>query len=338
MKSDWEKILKNLKKEEEVLTPNSRVLIVDSLNTFMRCFAVINHLDPKGDHVGGLTGFLKSMAYGMRLVQPTKVILAFDGHGNNTNKRYLYPEYKANRDLQPIKRWGFNDKDEENESMVSQLIRLIEYLKNLPVHLICIDKIEADDVIGHLSRQFDEEVYIMSSDRDFLQLINDKVTVYSPTKKKFYKAQDVKDEYGVWPNNFLTYKTLLGDKSDNVPNVKALGTGKIYKYFPELNEKEDISVDRILEISEQKLDNKKPIYANVVNFKQQLKINHKLMDLLNPNIPDSDIERIDYVVPNSNINFNKEEFIKLYNEDKLGDSIPRLDAWLEDNFRYLTAF
>jgi len=339
MRNDWAKILENLKPgEEEILEPNSKILIVDSLNTFMRCFAVINHLNPSGDHIGGLTGFLKSVAYAIRLTKPTKVVLVFDGQGSNTNKRYLYPEYKANRNIQPIKSWGFDSKDEEEESMVTQLTRLIDYLNNLPVHLLCIDKIEADDVIGYLSTSFENEVVIMSSDRDFLQLISDKVTVYSPTKKKFYKSEDLKNEYGVWPNNYLIYKSLLGDKNDNVPNVKSLGKGKIYKYFPELGDKEDISIDDILRISEEKKDNKKPIYERIVNFKQQLKINEQLMDLINPNIPGGDIQTIEKVIFNSNKTFNRNEFIKLYNEDKLGEAIPKLDFWLDDTFRYLTAF
>jgi len=74
---------------------NSRVLIVDSLNTFLRNFVAIHHLNPSGAHIGGLGGFLKSIGAAIRDIEPTRVILVFDGHGGSTNKRYLYPEYKT---------------------------------------------------------------------------------------------------------------------------------------------------------------------------------------------------------------------------------------------------
>ena len=62
------------------------------------------------------------------------------------------------------------------------------------------------------------------------------------------------------------------------------------------------------------------------------------MDLSNPNIPEGDIETINFVVSNSNNQFDRITFSKMYEEDLLGDSIPKLDLWLENNFRYLTAF
>ena len=81
---------------------------------------------------------------------------------------------------------GFDDKEDESASIENQLVRLVEYLRCLPVGLLSIDKVEADDVIGHIVNKLDGEVHIMSADQDFMQLVNDKVTVYSPIKKKFY--------------------------------------------------------------------------------------------------------------------------------------------------------
>ena len=114
MNKDWQSILNNLKAGvEEKSEPNDSVLMIDSMNTFFRCFSIINHLNPNGDHIGGLTGFLKSIGYIIRLLKPTKVILVFDGQGSSTNKRYLYPEYKLNRDTQTIRNWGFEKKEDE---------------------------------------------------------------------------------------------------------------------------------------------------------------------------------------------------------------------------------
>ena len=100
MSKDYSKFFDQISEanqREEVLHKNSKVLIVDSLNTFLRSFVAIHHMNTQGNHIGGLTGFLKSIGSVIRHVEPTRVILVFDGVGGSTNKRYLYPEYKANR-------------------------------------------------------------------------------------------------------------------------------------------------------------------------------------------------------------------------------------------------
>jgi DNA polymerase-1 len=258
------------KKEE--LGLNSRVLLVDSLNTFMRAFAVIRHVNPNLVPIGGLTGYLRSIGYAIDLVRPTRIILVFDGRGSSTNKRYIYPQYKANRGINRITNWDmFDNQEQESEAITNQLVRLIDYLKCLPVDIVSIDKIEADDVIGRLCSDFKGEVTIMSSDRDFLQLVNHRVTVYSPTKKKFYNKEAILQEYGVTPQNFLLQKMLLGDKGDNVPGVNKLGPKTLIKEFPELTKEGIIELDEILEKCEA---GKKSIHESILNFKNQLEINN----------------------------------------------------------------
>ena len=82
--------IKNIK--EEPLHSHSRVLLVDSMNTFLRSFAMINHINPSGAHIGGLTGFLKSIGFTIRHIKPTRVVLVFDGTGSTTNKKNLFAE------------------------------------------------------------------------------------------------------------------------------------------------------------------------------------------------------------------------------------------------------
>jgi len=185
MNEDLKNLFKNLKEtKQESLHRDSKVLLVDSLNTFLRSFVMIHHLNPQGNHIGGLTGYLKSIGHAVRLIEPTRVILVFDGHGGSTNRRYLYPEYKANRKITKISNWdAFDSQEEESESITNQIVRLISYLKCLPVDLLVIDKIEADDVIGYLAKELPEKVVIYSSDKDYLQLVSDKVSVYSQSKR-----------------------------------------------------------------------------------------------------------------------------------------------------------
>lgn len=333
MNKDFRRILDSLKEaKEEPRHRNGHVLLVDSLNTFLRSFVTVHHLNPQGNHIGGLTGFLKSVGHAIRLIDPTRVILVFDGHGGSTNKRYLYPEYKANRHITKISNWdAFDNQQEESESITNQIVRLISYLHCLPVDLLSVDKVEADDVIGYLANQFNEKVTILSTDKDYLQLVSDRVTVYSPIKKKFYTPTAVKEEYGISPINFLTHKILLGDKSDNVPGVKGLGLKTLVKLLPELKNDEPITIEQILENAEG--GSKKLV--DIYNFRNQLLINKQLMDLSNVNIPEQDIEVINQVISNPKNTLDVSTFVRLYNEDRLGNSIPNQQMWLYDTFNRL---
>jgi len=327
---------KTVEEKEEPLKLNDRVLIIDSLNAFIRSFTIINHVNKYGVHIGGLTGYLKSLGYAINLIRPTRVILVFDGQGGSTNKKYLYPEYKANRGYRRVTNWDlFDNQEQEAESITNQILRLIDYLKCLPVDLLSIDKIEADDVIGCLTKKLPGEVTIVSSDRDYLQLVNEKVTVYSPIKKKFYQPKEVLLEYGVTPQNFLSQKILMGDSGDNVPGVKGLGQITLLKHYPELSEETSFTLEEILDKAK---NSKGSMYEKIVAFENQLKINKQLMDLNDPNIPEDSMETIDYILENPNKTFRPKEFSELYEEDDLGKSINNLQIWLFEKFNALAKY
>lgn len=335
MNADHKKLFDSLKNEKEELSINSRVLIIDGLNTFIRSFAALGWVNKDLAHIGGLTGFLRSLGYAIKLVRPTRVIVVFDGRGSSTNKRYVYADYKANRGISRVTNWeNFTSQEEESDSITEQIIKLIAYLKTLPVDLISVDKIEADDVIGWITGQLDGEMTIMSSDRDFLQLVSDRITIYSPTKKKFYDKDMVLTEYGVTPKNFLTQKILLGDAGDNVPGVKGLGAKTMIKMFPELGSEQEIDLDWILE----HCDGTKKIMEGIKNYEHQLRINKQLMDLKNPNVPEEAQEEIKSVLLNPNKAFYSQEFVSLYNEDDLGNAIPNVQMWLFNTFNELQKY
>lgn len=338
-KNTYKEMLNSIKpSKEEELYLNSRVLLVDSMNTFLRSFAMINHMNPAGAHIGGLTGFLKSIGFAIRHIKPTRVVLVFDGMGSTTNKKNLYADYKANRKLTRITSWdGFDNKEEEVASIENQILRLIHYLKCLPVDLLVIDKVEADDVIGHLVTKLEDEVYIMSADQDFLQLVTDKVTCYSPIKKKFYTPELVKTDYKLYPQNYINQKILMGDNSDNITGVKGLGPKKLFKLFPELEQPELIKFSDILNKSKEKRS-EHGLYENICNFEKQLLINQQLMDLTNPEIPENSILEIDEVINNEPSKLNKQAFLAMYNEDKLGNAIPNVEFWLSEIFNYLQTY
>jgi 5'-3' exonuclease len=343
-------IINNLNKssKEEPLHLNSRVLLVDSMNTFIRSFAMVNLMNPQGNHVGGITGYLYSIGYAIKLIKPTHVMCIFDGTGSTQNKKLLFPDYKGNRDHGNVLNWEvfsndeskLKNKQDEEEAMRNQMARLIQYLHVLPVSMLSIPKIEADDVIGHLSNRLSQDgnkAFIMSADKDFYQLVNNDITVYSPIKKLLITPENVKTEFEVSAKNFLSYKVLMGDKSDNVPGIRGLGPKKILKLFPELASEEVFGLDKILEKS-QKYKTHNSLYESIIVNKNQLDINVKLMDLIHPNIHSDDIVEIENVIDNIAHSYDKKEFLRMYNEDLMGNSIRNVDNWVDEVFGYLKAF
>lgn len=340
MKNKYANILSQVNNDQRGVSDS--ILIVDGLNTFLRAFTMINHINQDGAHIGGLTGFLKSVGYAIKMIEPTKVILVFDGAGGSNNKRNLYPEYKANRNKNRMTNYSiFSTKDEETESINNQMARLIQYLQCLPVSIICIDGIEADDTIGYLVGKFQKydatkEVTIMSADQDFLQLVSDKVKVYSPTKKRIYKPKDVLEEYGVSCYNFINYKILMGDSGDNLPGVNGLGPKKLLKLFPALVEDTPLQLSDIVIESEYKI-NEHALYGKIVERKHQLIINDKLMNLQTIPISDANIEQIQnsFKAP---YELNSHMFMQMYTADKLGESVPNTPSWLNQVFGPLNSF
>ena len=337
---NYKDLLDNIQEDTnlEALHLNSRVLLVDSMNTFMRSFAVINSMNTQGAHIGGMVGFLRSLAHVVNLIQPTRVICVFDGEGNTTNRKNLYPDYKGNRKLKRITNWSsFDDLADESASMSQQMLRLVDYLLQLPISIITRDKLEADDIIGYLAPKFDQSV-IISADQDFLQLCNDNIQVYSPIKKKFYGPKEIFDEYGLWPQNFINYKVLMGDTSDNLPGVKGLGPKKLYKLFPELTGTEKVTLNEIIQKGYDK-NEENGIYGNVWNFRQQLLINEKLMSLEEPNIPEYDIEELEKLIKDEPYDLNQSRFLQLHSSDLLERQIsPNVEFWIQNNFLYLTKY
>lgn len=318
--------------KEEKLHKNSHVLLVDSLNTFLRSFAAIHHLNPSGAHIGGLVGYLKSIGSVIKHLEPTRVVLVFDGQGGSTNKRYLYPEYKANRHIAKITNWeAFDTQEEESEAITAQIIRLVDYLKCLPVDLISIDKIEADDVIGYLATRFPEKVTILSTDQDYIQLVSDKVSVFSPVKKTIYYPETVMKEYGIPPHNFLTHKVVVGDKGDNVPGVRGIGLKTLIKLFPELKSNEKVTLKEILN----KASGSPGKYTDIYNYRNQLAINEQLMNLTNPNIPEQNKELLDSVILHPRDNYDPTSFLKLCKDDQIEGSLRTPQIWLTETFSKL---
>jgi 5'-3' exonuclease len=332
---DLLKLLDNIQEDGESSpqTTEHRVLIVDGFNLFFRNFAVLNYINQDGIHIGGLGGFLRSLGSLVKQIQPTNIYIIFDGVGSSINRKNLLPEYKSGRNTTKMTKELFNDIDEENESKADQMSRLINYLQCLPVKIISIDKVEADDIIAFLSAEISKhtKTYIVSSDKDFLQLVNNNITVYASMEKEFYTPKEVKTKYNLHPYNFLTYKTLMGDGSDKIPGVKGLGDKKLVKLFPELFSDQTISLEDIFEICEAKYD-QHVIYSRIIFDFDKLKNNQKIMNLKNPMLDSLEKEHILSLIKSPSYKLNMSLFLKLYHEDGLENIIKNVDYWLRDNW------
>ena len=311
---------------------NDRVLIVDGLNTFIRSFAVNPSINDDGLHVGGLVGFLKSVRYSCDILKPSRCIIVFDGKNGSGRRQKIYPEYKATR---KVKRrlnrnvdWGTAPQDEQ-QSMKQQMGRLIEYLEQLPLTLICVDGIEADDTMSYISQQLlpKSDIIMMSTDKDFLQLVDDRVKVWSPTKKKRYNKKSVLEEFGIPSRNMLTYRILDGDKSDNINGVQGAGLKSLIKYIPQLTEDEDFTAMDLLNFVNNS-DSKIKLLENIKKSSNIIKRNYLLMQLQNVDIPNHTKMKIQGAVNNKVPQLVKYRFQTMFLKDKLQSNIKNFDNWI----------
>jgi DNA polymerase I len=340
--SDLLKLLNNVVEENDTISsPHDRVLLIDGLNLFFRNFAMLNIVNEHGIHVGGLGGFVRSLGTLINAIQPTSVYVVFDGEGSATNRKNLLPEYKSGRHVSRITNWDiFDTVDDEHDAKVDQIIRLIQYLKCLPVKTIALDKVEADDIIAYLSKELstkhNSQCFIVSSDKDFIQLVNDKVTVYRPIEKDYYTPESVKEKFKVLPENFLHYKVLLGDASDKVPGIKGLGAKKIDKLFPELLER-PLTLEELLEISASK-HKENIIYSRIVFEENSLRKTTRIMDLHNPMMDELEKNFVNDLIDQQTPLLNVETFLRLYQEDGLRHLVKNIEFWINNQFRTLNSY
>ena len=293
---------------------------------------MLQSMNPQGHHTGGLVGFLRSLGFLMRTIDPTRIICVFDGQASSASRKNIDPEYKANRNIKRITNWEiFDDKEDEFASMTMQMGRLVEYLQCLPLTLISIDKIEADDTISYLAQKFGENnkrVTIVSSDKDFLQIVDENIEVYSPIKKVTYRKKEVQEEVGVLPENYLVMKALLGDNSDNLTGIKGLGPKTLLKEFPGLVKDPLFDLIDIHKICNEKLQTKK-IFAQILYDWNKVKTNYELMNLLQPKLGDYEIFHILEKIrePISHLQVNT--FLKMLEADQIEALNKNVEGWLE---------
>lgn len=341
MKELYKNLLQEVEREHaehHLRVRNSRVLIIDGLNTFIRSWTTNPAMNEDGDHVGGVTGTLNSIGFQIRQLNPTRVIVVFDGKNGSESRKKIFEGYKSERGKNKFRvnrRYPeMMNEEEESVSMKRQFIWLVDILYHLPVTTMVYDGIEADDVLAYIATELNtdgNECIIASTDKDFLQLVNDKVTVYSSTKKKHYHREDVFNDWGIWPQNLLLFRTLDGDVSDNVPGIKGLGLKTFLKRFPEFTEDRLVDFDELFMLANERTKNGK-IYKDILNNRHIVERNKKLMDLSVPSIPVNDRMKIMDRYNDTDRKFEKFEFLQIALKYKLMHTWKDINTWLSSTW------
>mgnify|MGYP003148222731 FL=1 len=337
MKSNYKKMFENLSNTSNG-DVNDKVMIVDGLNMFIRVFGAVPTLNDDGEHVGGVTGFLLSLGALIRKNKPTRVLVVFDGKGGSHRRKKMYKGYKEGRTgLTKVNRLaGYEDLEDQQQSMKNQFRLLIKYLELLPLDLCYIDHVEADDIMAYAARHiFKKEVMIVSSDKDFLQLVDDRISVYQPTKKKWMYKDDVKELYGVPSHNLVFYRIFDGDKSDNIPGVRGVGPKTILKKLTFLqNEKLDLDsvMENISNLDDEKLKNK------ILDKKDVLELNYNLMQLSEPDIASSIKSNVRQIIESPITQLNSFQFKKEFMIDKLYTAFKNIESWLMNTWSDLDTY
>jgi 5'-3' exonuclease len=314
----------------------TKTLLVDGNNLLKIGFHGVRDFFNKGEHVGGTWHFLNTLRKFLEETNYNKVVVFWDSETSSSERRLLYPKYKLNRKEK-------NEEDFKEQSFLNQKQRVKQYLEEMFVRQLEIEKSEADDLIAYYCQiSEDEDKTIFSSDRDLTQLISEKVTIYSPQQKRYYKNGDLVKMYEaeIPHYNVKTYKILTGDSSDNIDGIFYLGEKTFLKLFPEILDTE-VKYSDILTKAEQLLTEQKGNVAlqNLLSGKTKegifgdefFLINEKLVDLANPLITEEgkDLVRLYYSESLDPDGRGHRNLIRMMMEDGFFKFLPKGDeAWV----------
>lgn len=193
-----------------------KLILIDGNAILHRAYHALPPLTTRnGEQINAVYGLVSMLLKVIQDLKPTHLAVVFD-EKEKTFRQIEYPDYQANRP--PME-----------EDLSSQFDKARKFLDAARIPIFSMPGFEADDVIGTVSnnQKEDEEVIIVTGDRDILQLVNGRVKVYMPilglTNARLFGPSDVENKMGVGPDKIIDYKALVGDPSDNYPGVPGIG-------------------------------------------------------------------------------------------------------------------
>ncbi|MEN6445254.1 MAG: DNA polymerase I [Candidatus Cloacimonas sp.] len=176
-------------------------------------FAFIKNplINSKGKNISALFGVINSFLHIIENTQAAYVAISFD-RKTPTFRHNLYPAYKAQRPPMP-------------DELAAQIEPVKQFFELIGLKEIGLDGYEADDILGTLAKQYEDEMQIVlvTSDKDYCQLVDEQSVMLDPMKDALLDRNAVYAKYGVYPEQFIDYLALVGDPSDNIPGVKSIG-------------------------------------------------------------------------------------------------------------------
>lgn len=187
--------------------------LIDGSSYIFRAYYAIRHLSTsKGFPTNAVYGFASMLFKFLKDYKPRYLGIVFDAKGD-TFRNEIYPLYKANREAPP-------------EDLVPQFSKIFEVVDAFNIPQFRMEGFEADDLIGTIAREYEEKsmnVVLVTGDKDFCQLVSDKVTLLDTMKNKETGVGDVVEKYGVPPEKMVDVFALAGDAVDNIPGVRGIG-------------------------------------------------------------------------------------------------------------------
>ena len=312
------------------------VLIIDMLNMYVRNFSAFAITNDDGELVSGIYGSLASIRSSIERHKPDHVIIAWEGEQSAERRRSTLTTYKEGRKFTGLNRKYFEySAEDERDSFKRQLLLLKDCLDSLPVTQLAVKYLEADDVVGYLCKKVLKDKYdkiIVSTDKDYYQLVDDTTTVFRPVKTKANPTGETIDMEWMmknekcYPPNYILVKALVGCTSDNIMGIKGVGEKSVKNDFPFLLEEVVHSVNDVVQYSKKQVRAKNKKYAKYVTHESLMKENQTLVQLVNPNISLKSVDTIFNKLTKIEPKFNPYKFrIKLLSE---GISPSNIENWI----------
>ena len=305
------------------MSVKGRVLVIDQLNLFLRNY-VINPSESQWGPIGGVKGTLQSLQKLCNDVKPDHIIICWDGAGGSIKRKQIKKDYKEGRAPIRLNRaFHHLSDDEAKQNRFFQELRLIEYFNEMPVIQFKFDNVEADDIVAYVCQmpELQEcEKVIVSNDKDFFQCVTGKTVLMRPIEKnRVYNSRTVLNEFNIHPHNFALAKTMIGDKSDNLPGISGVGTGRIKKDFPQFKNEEQVTIDELLGYCRERSEgSKRKLWKEIVSNEKVIRLNYKMMQLYAPHLSIDNKKEVQETIQDPDLTFNKMNVIKMMMRDEFG--------------------
>ncbi|PIR16668.1 MAG: DNA polymerase I [Deltaproteobacteria bacterium CG11_big_fil_rev_8_21_14_0_20_49_13] len=209
---------------------SDKVYLIDGTNYIFRAYYAIRHLSTsKGFPTNAIYGFTTMLLKLIRDEKPAHIAIVFDS-GKPSFREEIFPDYKANREAPP-------------DDLLPQFPHIPRVVHALNIPAVSIEGVEADDVIGTLAIKSVREghkVVIVTGDKDFMQLVNDDISILDTMKEKLITPSEVVEKFGVEPSKVTDILGLAGDVSDNIPGVHGVGPKTALKLIKEFGSIENL--------------------------------------------------------------------------------------------------